>query len=476
MVLSMLRLLVLFSFVQLCASYGLRWKLSPLRNARLPLMSGVRGTVMHQRSPVDIEAGEWSHFLSTTYPTIEEVIEIIHALRVGVDALELRVDLLSDQSPQSLQRGIAALKDASQLPIIFTVRTQGQLGRYPDTDHEGILELMMVGLTAGVEWIDIEANLPLHIQSHICNVIKTQYAGATRIIGSLHTTTVPTEHHLKEMYQMCDLHGAADILKVVTGAVTDTDCEAVHRIGQLQPKPYIGICLGEAGAYARVLNRRFTPVTHALMAAAAPGQLTAKQLLTERLRRGFIAPKQYYLFGSPIQHSLSPAMHNAAFKALLMPHVYALNEQSDVQQYRDVINIRNFSGASVTIPHKESILPLLHEIHGAAQAIGAVNTIVAEATTDTVAGSNSGTVGGNTLIGYNTDWLGMRRPLGALLQRKAKDQSAGVMKPLARPVGLVIGAGNNYEPCCDMHYACFIGAFRNRWHGQSSVLRSEGLR
>lgn len=437
---------------------------------------------MHGRSAffslenIELSAGQWSQFLSLTFPTIEESVRNIDELRIGVDAIELRVDLLSNTSPQYLQNGIAQLKEASQLPIMFTVRTKCQLGMFPDDKHKEQIELILEGLKAGVDWIDVEATLPDHAQNEICRIVRTQFANRTRIIGSLHTTTVPTEHELELMYRKCDLNGSADILKVVTGAATDDDCEAVHRIGKRQSKPYIGVCLGEAGAYARVLNRRFTPVTHELLKAAAPGQLTARQLLQERLRRGLITPKQFYLFGNPIQHSLSPAIHNGAFETLLMPHVYSLNEQSDVAAYRDVLTRHNFSGASVTIPHKESIIPLLNEVRGAARAIGAVNTIVVETcsppdgpekgvaapvaaqfstTTPSVASAaSSATAVSKRLIGYNTDWIGMRRPLSQLLLRSERVGSSiaegkprcanltgtGTTATAAR-VGLVIGAG-----------------------------------
>ena len=105
------------------------------------------------------------------------------------------------------------------------------------------------------------------------------------------------------------------------------DCELIHHSGtaissKLGGKPYIGVCLGADGAQSRVLNRRFTPVTHKLMSTAAPGQLTVEQLMEARIAQGLCIPKQYFLFGKPIQQSLSPAMHNGAFDALLLPHKY----------------------------------------------------------------------------------------------------------------------------------------------------------
>jgi len=77
------------------------------------------------------------------------------------------------------------------------------------------------------------------------------------------------------MLQQCDLNGYADMLKVVTGAANEQDCLRVHEVGAAAGKPYIGLCLGAEGALSRVLNKRFTPVTHKLLTIAAPGELGA---------------------------------------------------------------------------------------------------------------------------------------------------------------------------------------------------------
>jgi len=225
----------------------------------------------------------------------------------------------------------------------------------------------------------------------------------------------------------------------------------IHRVGEsLQQSPYIGVCLGAAGAQSRVLNKRFTPVTHALMATAAPGQLTVEQLMKARVEQGLCVPKNFHLFGTPIQQSMSPAMHNGAYEALSLPHAYSLKESDDVATYKDVIADANFGGASVTIPHKETIIPLLDHVRGDALAIGAVNTIVVDPST-------------GKRVGYNTDWLGIKRPvlkhlikLGkattsstatASLSLSSSRQQEGVNGSKAK-IGLVVGAGGTARAAC----------------------------
>lgn len=283
-------------------------------------------------------------------------------------------------------------------------------------------------MRAGVEWIDLEGSLPIETIHEVTDQVKKYYLQTSKLLGSLHITTPQSLEQIQNMYDKCDLDGKADMLKVVTGAESLIDCHNVHTIGSKQRKPYIGLCLGEKGSYSRVLNRRFTPVTHELMAAAAPGQLTVKQLMDIRQKDGLCKAKQFYLFGTPIQHSLSPSMHNNAYQALLLPHKYSLCEEKDVNSYIKVLEDHSgsFGGASVTIPHKETIMPMLDEVRGAAITIGAVNTIVVETNPNT---------NQRQLIGYNTDWLGMQRPI-----RRILNQQTIANNPKKR-IGLVIGAG-----------------------------------
>ncbi|HET9845828.1 MAG TPA: shikimate dehydrogenase [Nitrospira sp.] len=103
------------------------------------------------------------------------------------------------------------------------------------------------------------------------------------------------------------------------------------------------------------------------------------------------------VIGNPIEHSLSPAIHNAAFQKLTLNFVYLAWK---VERIGDAVSglraLGNFRGASVTIPHKVAVLPLLDEVDTTARHIGAVNTIVAEE---------------GKLLGMNTDATGALRAL-----------------------------------------------------------------
>ena len=122
------------------------------------------------------------------------------------------------------------------------------------------------------------------------------------------------------------------------------------------------------------------------------------------------------LIGWPVEHSVSPAMHNAAFAALELGWHYTPlpTPPGQVGAALAELKAQGYRGANVTVPHKEAVLPYLDEIAGDAQAIGAVNTVV---------------VLESRLVGHNTDAAGF---LAALWE-------AG-FEPSGRQA-LVLGAG-----------------------------------
>lgn len=123
----------------------------------------------------------------------------------------------------------------------------------------------------------------------------------------------------------------------------------------------------------------------------------------------------YGIMGRPVAHSLSPAMHNAAFEALGLNKIYLAFEVEDVAAALTGLRALGIRGASVTIPHKEAVLPYLDEIDPVAAKIGAVNTLFFSE---------------GRLRGLNTDWLGANRALAEKME-------------LAGSRVLILGAGGS---------------------------------
>ncbi|MGD9727760.1 MAG: shikimate dehydrogenase [Nitrospiraceae bacterium] len=103
------------------------------------------------------------------------------------------------------------------------------------------------------------------------------------------------------------------------------------------------------------------------------------------------------VIGNPVHHSLSPAIHNAAFRKMGLNFVYlAFPVEVIGDAIKGVRALGNCRGFSVTIPHKLAAMPFLDEVDQTARHIGAINTIVVE---------------NGKLIGYNTDASGALRAL-----------------------------------------------------------------
>lgn len=83
------------------------------------------------------------------------------------------------------------------------------------------------------------------------------------------------------------------------------------------------------------------------------------------------------VIGHPIEHSLSPVMHNAALAALNLDYAYLpfAIAPANLPRALDGFEAIGLQGFSVTIPHKQAIIPLLSEVSDTARAIGAVNTV-----------------------------------------------------------------------------------------------------
>ncbi len=124
--------------------------------------------------------------------------------------------------------------------------------------------------------------------------------------------------------------------------------------------------------------------------------------------------KRVVLIGHPVAHSLSGAMHQAAFDAQGIDAAYELWDRVPTELAEAVTQLRSdeFLGANVTIPHKEKVVPLVDRLTEDAQATGAVNTITRE---------------GKRLIGHNTDVPGFKVALDKLVGKRKMPRQAVVL-------------------------------------------------
>lgn len=133
----------------------------------------------------------------------------------------------------------------------------------------------------------------------------------------------------------------------------------------------------------------------------------------------------YVLLGDPVSHSLGPAMHNRALVHIQQNAVYLAFRTENVKGSVKGIRALGIKGASVTIPHKVSVIPFLDKLDPGAERIGAVNTIV----------NRDG-----CLVGYNSDATGAVK---ALLEKTSlKGKVVGIIGAggAARAIGYGIAS------------------------------------
>lgn len=413
----------------------------------------------------EVTMGKHTYFLSLSFPQIESVEPYLPAMCADVDAMEFRADLLECcedrfellRSLQWLRRGCRqhavrapglASVDGSViddvLPIVYTVRTAHQAGTWPD-DANGIkrmFDLLELGLRSGVEVMDVESAWDPIMTDKILTLAEERHA--TLILGSHHK--VPEEVSMEEAigyFRQCHLSGRSHGAKVVLSIENEDNDSMADDAGKIAQSlcraegepivPNISLILSEIGQFSRIINERFTPVTHeSLPFAAAPGQLSAKQIMEDKLRFDLLETRKFAILGHNIAYSVSPQMHNAAFKATQLPHEYGRADYETVEEFiaGDEWNDACFGGCSVTIPHKQSIMPFLDRLEPAAKDIGAVNTVFVRQEKD-FDGSMR-----RVMIGDNTDWRGIYNPLNR--RGCASSNSSGGEGPGA---ALILGAG-----------------------------------
>lgn len=281
----------------------------------------------------------------------------------GAELVELRLDWLS--RPPDLTR---LLKDRPT-PCIVTCRRQNERGRWRGSE-EGRLALLRTAIVEGVEYVDLEEDVATQIP---------RYGTTQRIISSHDFEETP--ENLEEIHARLRRLDP-DIVKLVTMANSPSDVVRMLSLVKEAETPTIGFCMGEVGVASRILCGKYgAPFTYASFSderELAPGQISYEQMKTVYRFDEINGQTQVFgVIGDPIAHSLSPLIHNAAYRDQQLNCVYlpfrvprhALAGTFEDFQWLDV------RGYSVTIPHKEAVVAMADRCDGPVRDIGAANTL-----------------------------------------------------------------------------------------------------
>jgi 3-dehydroquinate dehydratase/shikimate dehydrogenase len=273
------------------------------------------------------------------------------------DLVELRLDTVRDPD-------VAGALSGRTRPVLITCRAAWEGGHFTGSEEER-LRLLDAAWTRGAEFVDVEHRAP----------------GARAFLERTRGERVVLSHHdfdgiPRDLAGLFDTLSVtrADVVKLAVTARRVSDALPLFALGQKADRSFVALAMGAAGLSTRLLAARIGS-RWSYAGSAAPGQLSPSRMVDEfRFRAVTARTAVYGVVGNPVLHSLSPAMHNAAFEAAGIDGVYLPVEAADADDFLRFADALGMRGASVTAPFK---LALASAAKGDAEArrVGAINTL-----------------------------------------------------------------------------------------------------
>ena len=332
-----------------------------------------------------------------------EMMERAEAALKDSRFMEFRLDSLPKPASAMayLKQFLAEHRDVT---AIATCRRKAHGGGF-DGPLASELEILTKAAQSGCQIIDLEVESAEETKP--AQLAKLRSIGVALII-SYHDFT-----RTKSLEQAADRIEAfkPDFVKVVSTARTLADNLTVLRLieDRSLASHVVGIAMGEEGIVSRVLGPRagaaFTFASFSNGTETAAGQVTAESMRDlYRMENLDQATRVFGVAGNPIAHSLSPLLHNAAFRR---ENVNAVLLPLKVKSLADLLTLAlelPLAGVAITMPLKTEVLPHLANMDPLTSRIGACNTL------------RTGADG--KLYGFNTDVAGVVRPLERRLRLK----------------------------------------------------------
>ena len=321
------------------------------------------------------------------------------AEHVGADLVEFRIDGFFGRDEHAGAEAIIRLVADSALPTIVTCRVETEGGRYTGDEHTraGLYRALAEAPTPpaylDVELASLERTQSLTDLARALRSRRDSGAVAPGVIVSMHDLHGRPADLTRQLARARALESAS-VLKVAFRARSLRDNLELFEILATRDRPTVALGMGEFGLMSRVLAPKFGAfLTFASLDAtsgSAPGQPTISDLLgLYRFRSITLSTRVYGVIGWPVDRSLSPMVHNAAFESVGYDGVYLpLPVPPEWEHFKATLGVLvddprlDFAGASVTIPHKEHLVRFAREraddgwrLDELSSACGAGNTL-----------------------------------------------------------------------------------------------------
>ncbi len=293
------------------------------------------------------------------------------AFAAGDRFVELRLDMLN--RPASGVAVIEELRAANPKSVILaTCRLRENTGEFDGT-IEKQQRILLKAIEAGAQLVDLEIET-----AEAAPGLVGELRRVARVVLSYHdfdrTPALPAV--LRRMRKI-----PADVYKLATMVVKPSDNQRLLDLLD-SDAPVMTLGMSELGAPSRILGPSrgsvFTFASPPLAEGTAPGQFSG-----EVMRQSFRAhlndrsTKLYGVIADPVGHSMSPTLHNRAFRAKRYDGCYLplRVKPSQLGNFFKLFSSLPLEGLSVTIPHKQAVGRHLAGIDPLAKRIGAVNTV-----------------------------------------------------------------------------------------------------
>lgn len=283
------------------------------------------------------------------------------------DMVELRLDGVADLD-------VAAALHGRRTPVVVTCRASWEGGRF-DGAEEARHAILARAIEAGAEHVDVEwrALEPSRVGPGAAAAWTSLVARAPeRIVLSAHDFSgMPRD--LDGQVRSMRSRGAG-VIKVAYAAARLTDTLPLRDIAR--DGAAVVIAMGDAGLPSRLLASRYGSLWTYGGNGVAPGQVPAAQMLQRfRFRQVGEATRLFGVVSQKARHSVSPAMHNAAFDANGLDAVYVPLQADAFDDFLAFADAMGIEGASVTIPFKLDALRAASRRDPLASEVGAANTL-----------------------------------------------------------------------------------------------------
>lgn len=341
--------------------------------------------------------------ISVAGTTVEQLLDRARRSSLISRFLELRLDYLRE--PQRSSEVVQALRGL-RVACIATLRSAAAGGHFGGSAEEQ-LHILQNSARAGAEIVDLEIEAAEHLGLQAVRSLRR----SCRLLLSFHDYRETPQNPASALQRLKSF--PADYYKLVTWAHRHRDNAAVLDLLRQGRRRLVAFTLGETGRPTRLLCLAAgAPFTYAAASEAevvGPGQMPAAQMCGCYRAQQISSRTQIYgVVGNPIEHSISPEVHNAAFAALDLDAVYLPFRVEEFEDFLAARKAYRLSGFSITLPHKEVAADAADRLDPIASRVGAVNTVVARR---------------GRWHGYNTDVAGVLRPL----EKRRKLQGARVL-------------------------------------------------